>query len=314
MAGALTKVFAYRSKETRPLHLDIGDVAGIAEATREGLKLGMPSIGADQLANKILLEGREDAGANEYNIDNPRANKLYNALVDKGIDPRYAKYPAAVLDKSEVAKRLNIPFELAWNGTGKTAQGADGQRHTARAAASTGAASDPKNADFVDLINRGLTDRITPQEKLMQMGNLEIVNAILGPDSMRDTGDGAYKVSDKAAHDLELRIETTMQVLGYTPEQKAAVRDATDSKYGPWSAVGALPDLYKQASGIATDKYRRDVTADKISKSPAAKEVMNVVLGVDPDGTLYKDAYARLNPEPPGILDNVSNFFSNLIK
>lgn len=309
MAGEMNKIFAYRYRENLPLKLDKGEVIGMAKAAGAALKFGMPEVGAKQLANKILLEGRENAGTNEFNDSNPRASKLFNDLVDSGVSRYYARYPAAVLDKAEVAKRLGIPFELAWNGTGKlAANGSDGQRHAARADAMKGADKDPRNTDFVDLINRSMAGNNTPQENLLTMSDIDIVNAIFGPESMRDTG-SSYKISDKAASDLTNRAEAIISQLGYNDKQAKEARDAiTKDSY---RVVGAIPELYRQASGFELQKgtWGVNYNAEQINKSPAAQEVINVLLGVDPGGQLYKDAYARKHPE---ATDSNDSFLSKI--
>ena len=305
--GTLDKVFAYRYKETQPLKLDKGAVIQTAEAAGAGLKLGMPEIGITQLANKILLEGRPDAGTNEYNYDNPRAKKLHDDLVAQGVTNGAAMYPAAVIDKSEVAKRLNIPFELAWNGTGKlVANGSDGNRHAARAESMKTADKDPRNADFVDLIKRAVNGNISGQERLTTKDSVETANLLFGPNAVTQNYDNSLKVDSKVESQLRDNINKTMDLLGYNEKQRSDVNYAIGTRYGSISGlVIGMADLYKEASGIPVD--RPYYAAEDVNKSPAAKEVINVLLGVDPGGQLYKDAYARKNPEA-----NSDGFFAKL--
>lgn len=159
--------------ETRPINKSdywVGDnVYKLAQVISPAMELGMPAISAEQLVNKMLVEGRADAGTNQYNYNNPKAKKLYETLVGRGYDDKSATFAAAVLDTDQRAKRLNKPFEEVWNGTGTSAYTKrTGAQHAQRSEELKGAATAPKNADFLDFVKRAISGNLTPAENLIE--------------------------------------------------------------------------------------------------------------------------------------------------
>jgi hypothetical protein len=115
----------------------------------------MPPMTAQQLAALAIKEGRADFGASAYDTYNPRSKAMYQNLTSKGIGQLPALFPTIIAEKAAVAKRLNIPFAEAWNGTGSNgnstgAQYAKGYDHALKAAAH------PKNKPLVDFIQSAL--------------------------------------------------------------------------------------------------------------------------------------------------------------
>lgn len=306
MADSKPTIDAYRAGETQPLHLDVAAIMRISRATQAGLQHGMPEIGAKQLVNKILLEGREDAGTNEFNTNNKHAADLYKAVRDSGVGGHSAMYPAAVLDKAELAKRLNIPFELAWNGTGVNSHnGADGQRHAARAAQMADADKDPRNAGLVDLVNRSMKGDNTSKEQLLAMPDEDVIKSILGQNAIEE-GTGA--ITKEGVETLKQRVNDIATNLNYDDKQRDAVQ--RNITLFPNEVIRSLPTIYKQAAGIDTsgDVTRSQGWAGGIKNDPASKEVMDVMLGKDPGGDRYKSAQP-VPYESPSILDSIISVF-----
>lgn len=157
----------YRHKETLPTKFNPKEISDIAIAAKLGLQMGMPQIGWDTLASRILVEGRENAGTNGLDPTHKESVALYRKLVAAGVDSDAARYPAVVLEKAQVAKRLGISFDEAWNGTGKNfINGKTGKDYAARMEAHKEAVNDPRNKAFVSFIERAGNLELTPQEKL----------------------------------------------------------------------------------------------------------------------------------------------------
>jgi len=121
---------------------------------------GMPKLSPEKLAAMALAEGRYDFGYNQYNTENKEAQKLYETMTAQGIPPRAAGFAAAILDKQQVAKRLKIPFEKAWNGTGRSAAGKTGNDYVRRVRNNLKAVNHEKNKKLYEFIksNTALAD------------------------------------------------------------------------------------------------------------------------------------------------------------
>lgn len=192
----LASVYAqgYRKGETLPIHMSLADLYSMAKVAQAGRNNGMPAWGQTNLLDKMLLEGRADAGYNEYNRNNRRAVALEgDAWKEASQSPLYLNqrisgYPAAVLDKDETARRLHIPIERAWNGTGRNAEtGRTGAQHAQRAKQMGGAQDDPRNADLKDFMERAAKDQLTPKEKLGVMAGNNQLNELF-----HEQDNGAY--------------------------------------------------------------------------------------------------------------------------
>lgn len=85
-------------------------------------KYGVPMLTPDQLTAMALEEGRSNFGFNDFNEANKQAVNVYKGLIKQGFDPYAAGFPAAVLDKQQVADRLNKPLFEVWNGAGVAAR------------------------------------------------------------------------------------------------------------------------------------------------------------------------------------------------
>lgn len=163
------KVAGYRKGETTPIRtLSVADVIAMAQASQFASNIGMPTVGKDQLVNKMLVEGRADAGTNSVDYTNKPAQELLKKMHEAGFSGKAAMYPAAVLEKSIVAGRLGKDFEEIWNGVGTSADtGRTGKQHAVRVAEHSEAKDDPRNATLVDLVKRARTGELTDIEKLV---------------------------------------------------------------------------------------------------------------------------------------------------
>jgi hypothetical protein len=76
----------------------------------------------DEMVALLAQEGRTDFGANDLHPNNYAHNKqateLHQQLLKMGYDPMAAGFPALLLEKQTVAKRLDVPWQQAWNGMG----------------------------------------------------------------------------------------------------------------------------------------------------------------------------------------------------
>ncbi len=119
--------------ETVPTYYPVAEVKPFLSAYKIAKnKFGVPDIGADRLAAMALAEGREDFGYNRFDRNNPKVMELYENLKSMGIPDRAAGFAAAIKEKSDVAQRLKIPFEKAWNGTGTSKYGKTGDDYVDR--------------------------------------------------------------------------------------------------------------------------------------------------------------------------------------
>lgn len=165
----------YRHKETLPTKLSVADVISLSRA------LPMTTMSPNQLLDRMLVEGRGDAGVNEYNTNNPRAVAEYNKATAAGHDNLAATFLAAVLDKSETAKRVGRSFDEVWNGTGRSATtGKTGADYAARMKTMEGASKDPRNAGVLDLVTRASKGELSKVETLAAMPPRDVAAMALG--------------------------------------------------------------------------------------------------------------------------------------
>lgn len=266
---------AYRKSETLPTKFSLPELVGMLNGINVGLDKGMPSSGATKLGDKILLEGRSDAGTNEFNTNNKKAVELYNTISQefssRGVEtPIGAIYAAAVLDKESVAKRLGIPFELAWNGTGKKGA-ADGKRHSSRADQMQGAIDDPRNVNLRDLITRGIAGNLTPTEQATQVPwNVIRANAAGIDRNTPITLDGVY--SRQIKEGMENTIGNTIKSMKLSYPREVAVREDLSSAS---TVLNLLPLLWQRAAGLKVE-----ATPELAKMVPDSINVLNSILGI----------------------------------
>jgi hypothetical protein len=303
---------AYRNNETLPTKFDREVVIKIAKAAQEGGELGMPSIGKEQLVNKILVEGRADAGTNEFNRNNKAATKLFKELIDRGIDQQAAMYPAAVLDKMQVATRLNIPFERAWNGTGRSIQtNRTGEQHAQRAEEHKNADKDPRNKDLVNLVDRAFKGKLTSQENLMATNDEMITKAILGmpSDSYVFEPVTNMPLTDQAKLAINAKLKYASDKILSTPAGRRQYEQetlGTGPELNQESIVRNLADMYKTAGKVQTRFKMSDYVKDDMQNP-----IIRTALGLDPEGKNFLAAAEKNNPpESFSIVDRILDFVS----
>lgn len=277
--------------ETLPIKLNRAQLIEIASGLNTAKEFGMPAIGKEKLANKVLLEGRADAGTNEYNYKNRHAKDLYEILLASQVPELSARYAAAVLDKSQAAERLNIPFERAWNGTGIAAETKrTGQQHADRSKQFGKPELDPKNLELVDTIQRAADGNLTPQERILTMSNSDkLLQALLNINSpaTRRESDGIFYTKE-AKDAASLKLEDARKRA--TTEEKKASK----LLFGV-DVLRGLPDAYMESAGVEPKKY-------VFGPAPEASDpMMKYIVGnVEP------------KPVPPpeqGILDKILALF-----
>ena len=156
-----SKIAGYRAGENLPLNLYAPDVVNTAQAVKTGL------ITPEQLLARILLEGREDAGANSIDRNNPNSVAYKQQLESNGISESGARLAALLREKTAVAKRLGISLDEAWNGTGRSSVGLTGKDYAQRAVKFRNVAADPRNGPLLDLIKQSATNTLPPEQKLL---------------------------------------------------------------------------------------------------------------------------------------------------
>lgn len=248
-----------------------------------GKAAGAPAWSADPitLLTKVLIEGRGDAGVNEYNTNNKRADALYNTVNNQLTSPAMqsmasnaAMYPAAALDKTELAARRNIPIERAWNGTGRSAAtGKTGQQHADKTAAamSIGLASVPKNAAILDYVTRGLTGKLTPAEHLTaRIEDLETSGLTTG--GMVGANLVNYIKSQIPASDPNAQKAAGMMTYG----------GASDAARNTYRKAAGLPEQYTISDGpwrqTATERTESEIAAT----IPAIRAILQSLTGTTP--------------------------------
>lgn len=269
------EIKAYRKGETLPTKLNRQEIISLLQAMPIAVENGMPEIGTKNLGDKILLEGRGDAGTNEFNYKNKDAGKLYN-IVSKAM-PEGAKfrdlgatYAAAILDKSQVAERLNIPFELAWNGTGKRAD-ADGKRHASRAEVMKGAIDDPRNAELKDLIDRGIKGNLTQQEKDLNT-DADLVYKNLGIERVVSEGLFTREASNAVSEKVYNTVTKDLKLKG--ARAHAVFEDLKD----PYEILRMMPSLWAQSKKVNLGYSDTPALA---KYTPDSIEVLQKVIGID---------------------------------
>ena len=118
---------------------------------------GLPSLPSEDLAALLLKEGRTDLGASAAH------DKYTQEFEDKvlrkyNLTRRDTEFLTLLQSKQRLAKKLNIPFAMAWNGTGVNEVGQTGKQYAENYETHKQAAAHPKNQELMALINRGMED------------------------------------------------------------------------------------------------------------------------------------------------------------
>jgi len=140
--------------ESMPTYYHTGEMAQLLKTYKTAKGFGAPDIPAEKLAAMALIEGRQDFGYNDWNRNNKRAVSLYENLINGGATLQAAGFSAAILDKYETAQRLKIPFETAWNGTGKSIWGKTGKDYAGNIREAEKVLQHPKNQPLYNFIKQ----------------------------------------------------------------------------------------------------------------------------------------------------------------
>ena len=233
----------------------------LARVISPAVELGMPPMTAEQLVNKMLLEGRTDAGTNQYNYNNPKAKKLYEDLVGRGYDHLPATFAAAVLDTTQQAQRLKKPFEEVWNGTGKSAYtGRTGAQHAQRAEEHKGAATAPKNAQFLDYVKRAISGNLTPAEHIVEMlPEMEYERSITDLVSPYPRMAWSYNYKDPQEKAIMNQLSLSFKQAGES--NSAPSRVITEAALNSYRAGQGIEPRPANSRLSATDKTLSDILA-----------------------------------------------------
>lgn len=220
------------------------ELASILKAAREA---GMPELTPQQLANMILLEGRGDAGGSHYTYNNPKYRGLA-ALLEKQYPENLTgpAFAAAVKEKADTAKRTGLPFDLLWNGAGKvfgTNWGGVEYNQRAKAFKESSALRHPKNAEFMDFLNRAYEGKLTPEELARaQIQSKEELGTHFG-------GYGTAQRTDNVKSALKFK-SMLIERLQNDPNALNALREIPSD-----ALLHVANNIYREAKGIPTKPH-----------------------------------------------------------
>jgi hypothetical protein len=152
-----------------PHRLDRSELYESIRGLVEGEKHGGVKLSDQQILNMALHEGRTDLGYNAKPgiTKKPKYTNIRDKLIDEGHDSEAASIPALVLEKMDTSKRTGLPFEVLWNGSGKSAvTGKTGADYYHEAKAMEYAASHPKNKPILDFVRKARLNDFNPREHL----------------------------------------------------------------------------------------------------------------------------------------------------
>lgn len=140
----------------------------LAAAKSMGYKLPEKETSPQFLAALALREGRGDYGSNVImpnqageHFKNKKSLEAYNKMLDAGYNVAQATFVAKMMQKDSDARRLGIPFPMAWNGAGTFEEiGSDkvggGKYYAKNFHLYEDAALDPKNSSLYHFIKGSL--------------------------------------------------------------------------------------------------------------------------------------------------------------
>lgn len=156
----------YRPQDSHPRYLDVSSIIKTVQAAAYATKnLGVSSYALESLPARIAQEGRADAGANKFDHNDKRSVQVYEALQAAGHEYG-ATYAAAMVGAEKRAAHYKTSTERAYNGLGESQLGRTGQDYAQDMSRMlTAVPADPRNAQFMDLVNRAATGRLTPVQQ-----------------------------------------------------------------------------------------------------------------------------------------------------
>ena len=150
--------------ESTPIYYPLEKMSPLLDAYKDATtKYNVPKLSPETLAAMSLAEGRADFGYNNWDINNKKVRGVYEKMVGDGHSPEAAGFVAAIYEKQGVAKRLGIPFEKAWNGTGKSKAGKTGNDYVENVNRNLKALQHQKNKPLYDFIKSKVADANTDE-------------------------------------------------------------------------------------------------------------------------------------------------------
>lgn len=165
----------------------------LAAAKAMGYKLPEKETSPQFLAALALREGRGDYGSNVImpsqageHFKNKKSLEAYNKMLDAGYNVAQATFVANIMQKDSDARRLGIPFPMAWNGAGTFEEiGSDkvggGKYYAKNFHLYEDAALHPKNSSLYHFIKGSLMPDPEPKKKA-------IGGSVTMPDNYRSGG------------------------------------------------------------------------------------------------------------------------------
>lgn len=165
-----------RAQDTLAKDVETSYLIQVLDAMRISSESGKQVLPAEKILQLLVQEGRGDLGNNGADTSNKRNEARVKELIEKGATYSGASTVTNIEDKQRIATRLNIPFELAWNGTGKVdtnyfkgTKPRSGKDYVKESSLNADAYLDPQNASAFDLIQRGLKGEVTKKERLASL-------------------------------------------------------------------------------------------------------------------------------------------------
>ena len=264
------------SVETRSISRsgwDLKQIYDIATGMPTAAAHGVATPTAEQLVNRMLVEGRSDAGVNQYDYNNKADVALHDKLLAAGVAPLAATFAAAMQTNMRKAARKGISLDEAYNGTGRSAvTGKTGKDYAARMAASTHAVTDPKNAQLLDYVQRAMTGALTPQEHLQHsLPAAELDRRLSGDLSGSPYASLAWNYDYKDPQ--QKAVMATLSSLSQLPKRAALMPDSTvtQAALNTTRRVADMPPREHPDNMTATEK----TVADLLSELPVFKTMMD---------------------------------------
>lgn len=140
----------------------IQEIYRLARLNGAASKYKYPNLSAEDIGALILKEGRSDMGLNgtfSPGLEHPQDAKFYNEELSKyTMHPRDSAFLANIYSKQRIANKLNIPFAMAWNGTGVNDFGQSGSNYAKDYENHKRAINHEKNKELLAIIKRGIAD------------------------------------------------------------------------------------------------------------------------------------------------------------
>jgi hypothetical protein len=158
------------NKKTDP-YLGYSMLYARARAMRAAQHLGVPQLTPEELGGLVLQEGSAGMGGGFSDRNSKKQAARVKELTAHGVNFSNAEFLAQMEGKYELAKRLKKPFGELWNGTGKNWAKTSGAQYAKNLQKQIEATKQPKNKEFMDIINMGLAHgEAYPHEKPMPKG------------------------------------------------------------------------------------------------------------------------------------------------